>query len=73
MTSSHLNDQQRPRPVTSNHERLLKAEEAAKRLGISPRKLWELKQRRAIRHVAIGRRVLYRPEDLDDFIEQSSI
>ena len=51
--------------------RLLNAEQAARYLGISPRKLWELKQCGAIDHVSIGRRVLFDHQDLEAFIDRS--
>ena len=37
----------------------LKADEAARALGIGERALWSLTNRNAIPHVRIGRRVLY--------------
>lgn len=43
---------------------LLKPQEAAKALAISPRKLWSLTASGEIPHVKIGRLVRYRPESL---------
>ncbi|MBK9383533.1 MAG: helix-turn-helix domain-containing protein [Planctomycetes bacterium] len=44
---------------------LVRAPEAARRLSISPRKLWELTNRREIPHLRIGRSVLYRVAALE--------
>lgn len=50
-------------------EALLSPQEAAKRLMVSERTLRDLKKRGAIRYVAVtGRRILYRPEDLAEFV-----
>ena len=48
---------------------LLKAPEAARRLAISVRKLWELTNRGAIRCVRIGRAVRYDPADLRRWVD----
>lgn len=47
---------------------LMNAKQAAARLGISERKLWELTNRGDVTCVRIDRRVLYDPVDVDDFI-----
>jgi len=48
---------------------LLTPREAAYRLGISPRHLWTLTAPRGpIPSVKLGRRVFYRPKDLEDFV-----
>lgn len=57
--------------ATAIRPSLLDAKAAASELGISPRKLWELTNCGAVRHVRIGRRVLYDPRDLDRFLEKS--
>jgi excisionase family DNA binding protein len=51
--------------------RLLNAKQAASQLQIGTRKLWELTNRGEIPSVRIGRRVLYDPRDLDQFIAAS--
>lgn len=43
--------------------------EAAKRLSISPRKLWELRNRGEIPHLRVGRAVRYDPKDLLAWID----
>ena len=48
---------------------LFNAKEAAKRLGISTRKLWELKSVGEIKHCCIGNRVLYSALWLKEFVE----
>lgn len=52
---------------------LLKAREAAAKLAISPRKLWELSNRGEIPSIRIGRGVRYAPADLDAYIAQQRI
>ena len=49
---------------------LLTAADAAKALAISPRKLWELTNRRIIPVVRIDRSVRYAVEDLRKFIQK---
>lgn len=49
---------------------LLRSDEAAKLLAISPRKLWALTDRGEIPVVRIDRSVRYDPGDLQDFIER---
>lgn len=49
---------------------LLTEEQAAERLLVSPRTLRKLRQKGAIRYVnTVGRKVAYRPEDCDAFVE----
>ncbi len=48
---------------------LLSARDAAKALSIGTRKLWELTNCKAIPCVRIGKRVLYDPADLREFID----
>ena len=49
---------------------LLTPDEAAERLRVSERTLRDLKRRGLIRYVAITeRRIAYRPEDCDEYIE----
>ena len=50
---------------------LLRANEAARTLALSERKLWELTNRGEIRSVRIGRAVRYDPKDLLAWIETS--
>lgn len=49
---------------------LLDEREAATRLRISARGLWQLRADREIAFVKIGARILYRPRDLEAFIER---
>ena len=48
---------------------LLRAQDAAKALAISPRLLWTLSNRGEIPVVKIGRSVRYAPQDLQRWIE----
>lgn len=57
------------RHEASGQERLLlSAQEAARVLGISERTLWTMKERDAVPHVNIGRRVLYPRGELTGWI-----
>ena len=49
---------------------LLRSDEAARLLAISPRKLWTLADDGEIPVVRIGRSVRYDPADLQDYIER---
>ena len=49
---------------------LLKAKQAAARLTIGSRKLWQLTNRGEIPHVRIGRCVRYDPSDIEAWIEK---
>lgn len=51
--------------------RLIKTKAAAEYLGISERKLWDLKKNGAIPVVKIDRSVRYDISDLDNFIEKA--
>jgi excisionase family DNA binding protein len=51
------------------NERLLGAEEAASILGITPRHLKSLVDRRELAHVKVGRLLRFRPVDLDAYIQ----
>jgi excisionase family DNA binding protein len=48
---------------------LLNVRQAAERMGISDRMLWQLTHDRKIPHVRIGRRVLYAAADLAAWID----
>lgn len=48
---------------------LLSAKETRRLLGISKATLWRLTKTGALRPVRIGRRTLFRPEDVVRFIE----
>ena len=52
---------------------LLRAPEAAEMLAVSPRKLWELTNRKLIPCVRIGRAVRYDPRDVAAWIEEQKI
>jgi excisionase family DNA binding protein len=47
---------------------LLSREQARAYLGIGSTMLWKLEQEGQVHAVRIGRRVLFRPEDLDAFV-----
>jgi excisionase family DNA binding protein len=49
---------------------LLKPTDAARTLAISPRKLWELTNRKLVPHVRIGRSVRYDLADLRTWIAE---
>ncbi len=51
---------------------LVDSREAAKALGISPRKLWELTAKDEIPHVRIGRSVRYAITHLQRWIEEKT-
>jgi len=53
-----------------NESLLLKVDEAARRLTVSPRTLWQLTQDGKIRCVRINRLVRYDLQDLLAYIEQ---
>jgi excisionase family DNA binding protein len=48
---------------------LLTEKEAASALSISPRKLWELRNRGEVPHVRFGRSVRYDPDDLKNWLK----
>jgi hypothetical protein len=53
---------------------LLNTRAAAAALGISLRNLWGLTYtRRAIPYVKVGRRTMYRPCDLEAFVDQARV
>ncbi len=52
---------------------LLKPNEAAQALALSPRKLWAMTANREIPCVRCGRSVRYDPVDLRSFIEKQKI
>ena len=54
------------------NNQMFSLDQAARKLGISNRKLWELKNSGAIRHCRIGRRVLFSEECIHQFIESNS-
>lgn len=53
--------------------RLLTAREAASRLAISTRKLWELSNRCEIPVIRVGRAVRYDPADLTNYIDSQRV
>lgn len=57
-------------PAPRNIEPLLSAREAAARLGIGLRLLWQVSVGGELPSVRIGRRRLYDPADLRRFIDQ---
>ena len=56
--------------TVQNPLRLINEREAATTLGISPRKLWELRRKGTIPHLRIDRCVRYDPRDLDHWISE---
>ena len=50
---------------------LIKSHDAAKLLGISERKLWELKASGELTYIQIGRAVRYSVTDLEQWIERN--
>jgi excisionase family DNA binding protein len=69
----HLSTTQENRAMVSQTDKepmlLLTPRTAATALAISPRKLWELTNRREIACVRIGRSVRYRPEFLAAYLD----
>ena len=59
--------------VTPDSPLLIDAAEAAKRLSISPRKLWSLTDSGEIPHVRIGRAVRYPVEAIQQWIDAQQI
>lgn len=63
-------------PVGSNTAgRLLKPEEVAGRLGLSPATLqiWRITGRYGLPYIKAGRRIRYREEDVDDFVARRTV
>lgn len=60
----------KPAPAGTNPPLLLDARSAAAALSISPRKLWELTSIGEVPCIRIGRRVLYDPVDLREWIQR---
>ena len=54
------------------NNQMFSLEQAARKLGISNRKLWELKNSGQIRHCRIGRRILFSVHCIEQFIEANS-
>jgi excisionase family DNA binding protein len=59
-----------PTATQPTAQQLLRPLEAAERLAISPRTLWELTKRGAIESVRLGRSVRYSPTALAAFTEK---
>ena len=51
---------------------LINATQAAKTLGISPRSLWTLTQAGTIPFIQLGRRVMYSPSSLQDWVARNT-
>jgi hypothetical protein len=51
---------------------LISAVQAAKELGISPRSLWTLTQAGTIPFIQLGRRVMYSPSSLQDWVARNT-
>lgn len=54
-------------------ERLLNVREAAERLGISPYTIRSWQFQKKLAFVQLGRRIGFRPEDLDSFIKKNLV
>lgn len=52
---------------------LLDAKEAAETLNISPRYLWTLTNSLKITHVRQGKKLFYRPEALEQWVESNTV
>ena len=52
---------------------LISAVQAAKELGISPRNLWTQTQSGTIPSIKLGRRVMYSPSSLQDWVARNTI
>jgi excisionase family DNA binding protein len=57
----------------SGHENLLHIDAVAERLNISPHPVRGLVWKRKLSHIKIGTRVLFRPQDLEDFIQANLV
>jgi excisionase family DNA binding protein len=66
-TEKFMNPPEAPSPI------LVDCREAARMLSISPRKLWELTNRRDIPSLKIGRSVRYRVADLHAWAEKQTL
>jgi excisionase family DNA binding protein len=55
---------------THAHQLLLTSREAAQRLAIGERTLWELTRRGEVLCVRIGRAVRYAPADLQSYVDR---
>ena len=51
---------------------LISAVQAAKELGISPRNLWTQTQSGTIPSIKLGRRVMYSPSSLQDWVARNT-
>ena len=51
---------------------LISAAQAAKTLGISPRSLWTQTQSGTIPFIQLGRRVMYSPSSLQDWVTKNT-
>jgi excisionase family DNA binding protein len=60
-------------PEVSAMERLLSNDEAAEILGISPFSLRGKILRREVPHIKIGRRTLFSPKSLQEYIEAQKV
>ncbi len=52
---------------------LISAVQAAKELGISPRNLWTQTQSGTIPSIKLGRRVMYSPSSLQDWVNKNIV
>lgn len=51
---------------------LVKVEDVAKRLGVNPIYVYKLVESGDIRYTRLGRRLKFRPEDVEDYISRNT-
>ena len=59
--------------VSEGEPMLISATQAAKTLGISPRSLWTLTRAGTIPFIQLGRRVMYSPSSLQDWVARNTV
>lgn len=52
---------------------MLPVKEASRKLGVSASTLYQLASRRAIAHYKVGGKILFKPEDLDVYLESCRV
>ena len=68
-----VNDAQREELDMNPSSGVLTIDQAADRIGVSPRTVRRMIQRRSIRHLRIGKLVRFHAPDVDKFIEDSVV
>ncbi len=59
-------------PIATGERLALRAKEAAKALGISPRLLWSLTNQNLIPHCRLGKAIAYPVAGLQEWLQQQS-